>query len=45
VLAEVVVRKPQTAFFTFLEGIGERHVPGYQAPHFCDLMDAAPFAD
>ena len=45
VLAEIVARKPETASFTFLAQIGERHVPGYRAPNFCDLMDAAPFAD
>ena len=44
-VAEVVARKPQTTSFTFLTDIGERHVPGYKAPNFCDLMDTAPFAD
>jgi hypothetical protein len=29
----------------FLASVGERHVPGYKAPNFCDLMDAAPFTD
>jgi hypothetical protein len=45
VLAEVVARKPETTRFTFLEDVGERYVPGYSAPNFCDMMDAAPFAD
>src|SRR5262245_26994964 len=45
VMAEVVARKPETTSFTFLADIGERHVPGYHAPNFCDLMDMAPFAD
>jgi hypothetical protein len=45
VLAEVVARKPETAAGNFLAAVGERHVPGYKAPHICDLMDAAPFAD
>jgi hypothetical protein len=45
VMAEVVARKPETAFFTFMADIGERHVPGYHAPNFCDLMNVAPFAD
>jgi hypothetical protein len=45
VLAEVVARKPATTSFTFLADIGERHVPGYHAPNFCDLMNVAPFAD
>jgi hypothetical protein len=45
VLAEVVARKPQTTAFTFLTDVGERHVPGYNAPNFCDLIDTAPFAD
>jgi hypothetical protein len=45
VMAEIVARKPETAAGNFLAAVGERHVPGYRAPHFCDLMDAAPFAD
>ena len=45
VLAEIVARKPETAMGNFLASVGERHVPGYKAPNFCDLMDAAPFAD
>ena len=45
VMTEIVVRKPETAFGNFLAAVGERHVPGYRPPHFCDLMDAAPFAD
>ena len=45
VMAEIVARKPETAMGTFLDAVGERHVPGYRAPNFCDLMDAAPFAD
>jgi hypothetical protein len=45
VLAEVVARKPETTPFTFLADIGERHIPGYNAPNFCDLIDSAPFAD
>jgi hypothetical protein len=45
VLAEIVARKPETAAGNFLAAVGERHVRGYKAPNFCDLMDAAPFAD
>jgi hypothetical protein len=45
VMAEIVVRKPETATGNFLAGIGERHVAGYKAPNTCDLMNAAPFAD
>jgi hypothetical protein len=45
VLAEIVVRKPETAAGNFLAGIGERHVAGYKAPNICDLMDASPFPD
>jgi hypothetical protein len=45
VLAAVVARKPETSSFTFLGDVGERHVPGYSAPNFCDLMNEAPFAD
>jgi hypothetical protein len=32
-------------FGALLAGIGERHVAGYKAPNFCDLMNASPFAD
>jgi hypothetical protein len=45
VMAEIVVRKPETATGNFLAGIGERHLSGYKAPNICDLMDTAPFAD
>jgi hypothetical protein len=45
VLAEIVVRKPETATGNFLAEIGERHVHGYQGANVCDLMNAAPFAD
>jgi hypothetical protein len=45
VMAEIVVRKPETAAGNFLAGIGERLVAGYKAPNFCDLMNASPFAD
>jgi hypothetical protein len=45
VLAEIVARKPETTPFTFMAQVGERHVPGYNAPHFCDLINMAPFAD
>ena len=45
VLAEIVARKPATAGLNFLAQIGERHVAGYKAPNFCDLMNASPFAD
>jgi hypothetical protein len=45
VLAEVVGRNPQVTAFTFLTDVGERYVPGYKAPNFCDLIDAAPFTD
>src|SRR5262249_3333126 len=44
-LAEIVDRKPETTPFTFMAQVGERHVPGYNAPHFCDLMNAAPFEE
>jgi hypothetical protein len=47
VLAQVVARKRklETTSFTFMADVGERHVPGYHAPNFCDLMNVAPFAD
>jgi hypothetical protein len=44
VMAEAVARKPETTPFTFLADIGERHVPGFHAPNFCDAMNVAPFA-
>jgi hypothetical protein len=45
VLAEIVARKPETTPFTFLADVGQRHVPGYDVPNFCNLMDTAPFAE
>jgi hypothetical protein len=45
VLAVVVARKPETSSATFLADIGERHVPGYLAPNFCDMMNEAPFSE
>jgi hypothetical protein len=45
VLAEIGVRKPETAIGNFLAAVGERHVVGYRAPNFCDLMDSARFVD
>jgi hypothetical protein len=45
VMAEIVARKPETAMGSFLAAVGERHVPGFKAPNFCDLMEAAPFTD
>ena len=45
VMAEIVVRKPETAAGNFLAGIGERHVADYKAPNFCDLINASPFAE
>jgi hypothetical protein len=45
VMAEIVVRKPGTATFNVLAGVGERHVAGYKAPNLCDLINASPFAD
>lgn len=45
VLAEIATRKPETACWNFLAGIGRRHVPGFQEPDPCDAIQAAPFAD
>jgi hypothetical protein len=45
VMAEIVARKPETAMENFLASVGERHVSGFKATNFCDLMDAAPFTD
>jgi hypothetical protein len=45
VMAEIVVRKPETAANNFLADIGERHVAGYKAPNLCDLMNASAFED
>jgi hypothetical protein len=44
-IAEVVRKKPQTAFFTFQAGIGRRYVPGFEEPNACDLITNAPFLE
>jgi len=41
----LLVHQVYTTPFTFMAQVGERHVPGYNAPNFCDLMNMAPFAD
>ena len=43
VLAEIVSRKPRTAFGNFMSDIGKRHIPGFETPNFCDLIEAASF--
>jgi len=43
VLAEIVSRKPQTAYGNFMSDIGKRHVPGFEAPNICDIIEAASF--
>ncbi len=45
VLAEIVTRKPETACWNFLAGIGRRHVPGFEEPNICDWIEDAPFAE
>jgi hypothetical protein len=42
-LAEVIRKKPHTAYGTGLVDIGHRHVHGFGCPNLCDLIDNAPF--
>ncbi|MFM0257256.1 HD domain-containing protein [Paraburkholderia sediminicola] len=42
-LAEVIRKKPHTAYGTGLVDIGHRHVYGFGCPNLCDLIDNAPF--
>jgi hypothetical protein len=42
-LAEVVRKKPHTAYGTGLADIGHRHVHGFGCPNVCNLIDNAPF--
>ncbi len=42
-LAEVIRKKPRTAFGTGMVDIGHRHVHGFSCPNLCDLIDNAPF--
>lgn len=42
-LAEVIRKKPHTAFGTGLVDIGHRHVHGFGCPNLCDLINNAPF--
>ena len=44
-LIEMVKRKPEMTFGSFLVEVGYRHVPGFSTPNFCDLMADAPFAE
>ena len=45
VLIGVVRKKPHTTFGNFLSDVGRRHVPGYHAGDFCDLLAGAPFTE
>lgn len=42
-LAEVIRRKPHTAYQNFATDIAKRHVHGFNPPNFCDLLPPAPF--
>ena len=42
-LAEVIRKKPHTAYGTGLVDIGHRHVHGFGCPNVCNLIDNAPF--
>ena len=44
-LCSVVRSKPQTTYDNFVRDIGERYVPGYQAPSGADRLQNAPFAE
>jgi len=43
--ADVVRRNPRGAGRTFMRDIGERRVPGFQAPNICDAIEQAPFSE
>lgn len=42
-LAEVIRRKPHTAYLNFKTDIARRHVHGFNPPNFCDLIPPPPF--
>ena len=41
--AEIIQHHPRSAGRTFMRDIGERDVPGFHPPNFCDLVRDAPF--
>lgn len=43
--ADVVRRHPRGAGRSFMRDVGERFVPGFRPPNFCDLLEHAPFED
>jgi hypothetical protein len=43
-VADVIKRKPQTAFGTVFVDVGRRHVHGFACPDFCDMVEHAPFS-
>jgi hypothetical protein len=42
-LAEVLRRKPHTAYLSFKADIARRHVQGFNPPNFCDMIPPPPF--
>jgi hypothetical protein len=44
-LCGIVRRKPATTYDNVLRDIGIRHVEGFTAPSFADLLENAPFAE
>jgi hypothetical protein len=42
-IGAVLRKKPHTAYLTFEKDIGERTVPGFSLPNFCDLKAPHPF--
>jgi hypothetical protein len=43
--AGVIRKHPGGAGRSFMRDIGERFVPGFRPPNFCDLLERAPFDD
>ncbi|KYF73297.1 phosphohydrolase [Sorangium cellulosum] len=44
-IADMLASKPETAFYNFTADIAERLIPGFHAPNFHDIIQAAPFKE
>jgi hypothetical protein len=44
-LCNVVRRKPATSYDNILRDFGSRHVEGFKAPSFADIVENAPFSE
>ncbi len=42
-IADVLRKKPETGFLTFMEGIGKRYIPEFQPPDVCEMILGAPY--